>query len=510
MNKPATLSWFAKHEFGLFWRDWHSIMTAGRANRERILAAIVAVVGVFMHMLAYMILAPLARDGIDENIAIFVFVGGTMALSISLMLSQAMESVTRAFYSRDDLDLIMSSPAIVRRLFAVRIAAISVTTLSMSLLLAFPFINILIYLDGGHWFAAYGILAAMAAATTAIAAVIIKVLFAIIGPLRTRLVAQFVAAIVGAGFVIGIQIVAIMLFGNISRLDVLTSGYIYEIAPLLDSWLWIPVRAMMGNGYAFVVTTLASFGLLWIVIFIIAPNFGTSVIAASGVSRRIIEKQSAKRQFIMNYPARALRHKEWTLLKRDPWLISQTLMQILYLLPPAFLLWRNFSSSANALAVIVPVLVMASGQLAGGLAWLAVSGEDAPDLISTAPIKTRTIIIAKIEAVMSSIAIVVAPLILALLYINLWTGIVAAIGIVVSSLSSIAIQLWFRKQARRSHFRRRQISSRAATFCEAFSSILWAGCAGVAVAGSWFAIILAVPALVVLAIARAIAPTQEQ
>ena len=41
-------------------------------------------------------------------------------------------------------------------------------------------------------------------------------------------------------------------------------------------------------------------------------------------------------------PARALRHKEWTLLLRDPWLMSQTLMQLLYLLPSAFLLWRSF------------------------------------------------------------------------------------------------------------------------------------------------------------------------
>ncbi len=28
--------------------------------------------------------------------------------------------------------------------------------------------------------------------------------------------------------------------------------------------------------------------------------------------------------------------REWTLLARDPWSMSQTLMQILYLLPPAF------------------------------------------------------------------------------------------------------------------------------------------------------------------------------
>ncbi|WP_204307097.1 hypothetical protein, partial [Klebsiella aerogenes] len=68
-----------------------------------------------------------------------------------------------------------------------------------------------------------------------------------------------------------------------------------------------------------------------------------------------------------------------------PWLMSQTLMQMLYLLPPALLLWQSFGEGGNPAPLIVPVLVMAAGQLAGGLAWLAISGEDAPDLVATAP-----------------------------------------------------------------------------------------------------------------------------
>ena len=82
-----------------------------------------------------------------------------------------------------------------------------------------------------------------------------------------------------------------------------------------------------------------------------------------------------------------MRQKEWTLLLRDPWLVSQTLMQLLYLLPPALLLWRSYGEGTGALVVLVPVLVMAAGQLAGGLAWLAISGEDAPD--SSRPLPCR-------------------------------------------------------------------------------------------------------------------------
>ncbi|MDH3597425.1 MAG: hypothetical protein OEM93_21530, partial [Rhodospirillales bacterium] len=63
-----------------------------------------------------------------------------------------------------------------------------------------------------------------------------------------------------------------------------------------------------------------------------------------------------------------------------------------------------------------------------------------------------------------------------------------------------------RAQAKRSSFRRRQISSRMATLSEAFSSILWAGTAGLAAAGTWFAAFTALAALLVLAATWLIRP----
>src|SRR5206468_9763993 len=116
---------------------------------------------------------------------------------------------------------------------------------------------------------------------------------------------------------------------------------------------------------------------------------------------------------------------------RDPWLLSQTLMQVLYLLPPALLLWRGYGEGDGALVLLVPVLVMAAGQLAGGLAWLAISGEDAPDLVATAPVPGLQIIQAKIEAVMGAIALVFAPLVLWLAVVSPWHGASAAIGIAI-------------------------------------------------------------------------------
>jgi ABC-2 type transport system permease protein len=156
--------------------------------------------------------------------------------------------------------------------------------------------------------------------------------------------------------------------------------------------------------------------------------------------------------------------------------------------PPAFLLWRSFGEGTGALLVLVPVLVMAAGQLAGGLAWLAISGEDAPDLVATAPVPASQIVWAKIEAVMGGIAIVFLPFIAAVAILSPFHAIVCGIGVIVAAASATQIQLWFRAQAKRTHFRRRQISSRMATFAEAFSSITWAGAAVLAAAGTWLAV----------------------
>jgi ABC-2 type transport system permease protein len=186
--------------------------------------------------------------------------------------------------------------------------------------------------------------------------------------------------------------------------------------------------------------------------------------------------------------------------------MSQTLMQILYLLPPALLLWRSFSDGTGAFVVLVPVVVMAAGQLAGGLAWLSISGEDAPDLVASAPITARRIIWAKIEAVMGAIAFVFAPLVAALALASSWCALTAGLGVVVAAASATQIQLCFRVQARRSQFRRRQVSSRIATFAEAFSSIAWAGTAALAAAGTWLALFPAVLAVGILGGVRVISP----
>jgi ABC-2 type transport system permease protein len=359
---------------------------------------------------------------------------------------------------------------------------------------------------GPRWLFAYGVICALALVATALAVMLTLALFRTIGARRTRLMAQIVAALIGAAFVIGLQLVAMFSTGSLSRFAALRSSYLLGHAPGLESWLWYPARAALGDGLCLAVVIVASAGLFLAVTMWAAPRFAGCVLAAASVSREGTTRPGVARAFRTQNVAAALRRKEWLLLRRDPWLMSQSLMQLLYLVPPALLLWRSFALGGHAAVIAVPVLIMAAGQIAGGLAWLTISGEDAPDLVLSAPVMERRLLRAKIEAVMGSIALIFAPFALALAFVSPWGALVSATGVAAASWSSILIQLWFRAQAKRSQFRRRHTSSRLATFAEAFSSIAWAATGAIAAAGSPVAVVTAAFALALLFGVRRFAP----
>jgi ABC-2 type transport system permease protein len=481
MSSATALSWFARHEIRLAWREWLAMMTAGRKGRKRTAIIGLIVFAAIMHLPAYAVIGRFADLEAPLDKSSLIVITATILLAWALMLSQAIESVTRVFYARADLDLIMSSPVALANVFSVRIAATALSVTAMALLLSTPFVDVLAFGGGSRWFAAFGVVIAIGLSAAAIAIAVTIVLFRLIGPSRTRLVAQILAAVIGAGFVIALQIAAILSYGTLSRFAVLTSDAAAAFAPDIESVVWWPARAALGDGEALLCLLAFGFVLLGAVMAIFSPRFADTVVSVSANAGPAHQGRRAK-GFRKNSRQQALRWKEFVLLRRDPWLVSQSLMQLLYLVPPALLLWRSFADSSAALVLVTPVIVMAAGQLAGGLAWLTISGEDAPDLVATAPLPASRVTRAKIEVVLIAIAVIFAPLVLALALASPLQAAATASGVMIAAASATAIQLWFRVQARRSQFRRRQTSSRLATFAEAFSSIGWAATAVLALA----------------------------
>ena len=507
MSSAAALSWFARHELRLAWREWLAMMTGGRRRRKRAVIGLIAFSAI-LHLPAYAVVGRFANLQAPLDKSALIVMSATIFLAWALMLSQAIESVTRVFYARADLDLIMSSPVRLANVFSVRIGAIALSVTAMALLFSTPFVDVLAICGGARWLAAYGVVVAIGLSAAAVAIAATIALFRLIGPSRTRLVAQILAAVIGAGFVIALQIAAILSYGTLSRFAVLTSDAASAFAPDLESIVWWPARAVLGDGEALMLLLAGGLVLLGAVMTVFSPRFADAVVSvsANAVSAR---QGTRSKAFRRGSRQQALRWKEFVLLRRDPWLVSQTLMQLLYLVPPALLLWRSFADRTLAILLITPVIVMAAGQLAGGLAWLTISGEDAADLVATAPLPSSRVIRAKIEVVLIAIGVVFAPLVLALLFASPLQSAVTAGGVAIAATSATAIQLWFRVQARRSQFRRRQTSSRLATFAEAFSSIGWAATSALALAVPLAALVSGLVTAAILAATWKISPRRE-
>jgi ABC-2 type transport system permease protein len=350
MTSATALSWFARHELRLAWREWLAMMTGQRKRKRAAVIGLIAFAAL-LHLPAWAVIGRFADLRLPLDKSALTVISATIVLAWSLMLSQAIESVTRVFYARADLDLIMSSPATLANLFSVRIAAIALAITVMALLFSTPFVDVLVIGGGARWLAAFGVVVAMGLSAAAVAIAITILLFRLIGPARTRFIAQILAAIIGAGFVIALQIAAIISYGTLSRFAVLTSDTAAAYAPDADSIFWWPARATMGDGEALALLLALGLVMLGSVMALFSGRFADTAIdaAAHGTSGR---RTVRERPFRAGSRAHALRRKEFLLLWRDPWLISQTLMQLLYLVPPALLLWRSFADSSAALVLI--------------------------------------------------------------------------------------------------------------------------------------------------------------
>src|SRR5262249_59704351 len=136
-----------------------------------------------------------------------------------------------------------------------------------------PFVDVLVRSGGARWLSAFGVVVAVGLSAGAFAIAITIILFRLIGPARTRLIAQILAAVIGAGFVIALQIAAIVSYGTLSRFAVLTSDAATHIAPDADSIVWWPALAVLGDGEALMFLLASSLVLLGVIMATFSTRF---------------------------------------------------------------------------------------------------------------------------------------------------------------------------------------------------------------------------------------------
>jgi len=424
-----------------------------------------------------------------------------LLLIFTLMLSQTLASATTAFFERGDLDLLLSSPLPARRVLAVRAVAIATTPFLWFTLFLTPVLLPVAVMGQPRFLAAYLMLAAVALLAGAAGVSLAMALFRLLGARRTRTVGQLIAALIGAGFFLISQSRNFLpdngreAFGGVMRWA--ASGVFAPAAPL--SW---PARGVMGQPLpllAFMAGALLIFAAMAAGL---GRRFSVDASMAAGVGSgpvRVSNRAVTTKGFGGGVFSTMIR-KELRLLVRDPTLLSQVLLRTLYVLPMTFVLVKSaghHSTASNApaylgafgLAPYAGALTFMAGQIAGSLAWITISAEDAPELLACAPVDSRVVRRAKLAATMIPVALLLAAPVIALLVIMPWVGVCALAGAAVSAMASGRVNLWFEKPAPRKAFRSRRGGSATGAIAELGLGLGWGVSAGMAAALSPWALI---------------------
>jgi len=496
-ERRAPLWWvLARHEWRLTFRDFGSGPrrrgAAGKVakpagSRRRIVAYVV--IAVLFHAAGLMSLA-LPRHWSDTQVTRIAAVSVLLFL-FTLMLSVAMSRVVAAFHERRDLDLLLSAPIPPALILVIRAVTIVAAVSLLFALFVYPLANVGVVTRHGWMARLYPLVPLMAIVSTAVALALTGAFVRVVGVRRARVGLQVFSALIGASFYLVSQ----------SRQflpDDITRG---AMDWMMDATrdgraAWpVVVAARLADGdllawLAFAVLAVALFAAaVWsartrFVEVAQQPEADAPVVAPAraAVDRRI-------RTGFARGTFRALLSKEWRLIWRSPQLISQILLQLLYLMPLMFVAFGHKASSGVQWgpAAFAAGIVGVTGTLATSLAWLTVSAEDAPDLLAGSPKGRGTLLAAKL------VAATMPPVVLL---------VVAAIGIVQRSASDAAVLLVFGLLAcssaailasaspvtgKRSDFQRRHQGRGLMALIEGLQFLLWASASGTAVSGWWIA-----------------------
>ena len=493
--------WLLSHELRLAWRGFFG----GKQHGRRIVA--LTIVGGLFLIMAF----PLAWAvrGLDPPVnTVTILIGDVVALMIfSLMLSQTLAGAADVLYARGDLDLLFSSPLDPRKTLTVRFAALATTAFSAFALLAAPFLVPLAIFGHWRWLALLPTLAALALIASAVGLALAVGLFALIGPKRTRAIAQLLAAVIGAAFFLVSQ--SRTLFGARSTTlfaQVMAAASDPRLkAPPLAGW---PLRAALGQPVPLISLLAVGVGLFLVVTAWLSRRFAADAAAAQGSDASQRSAGHAGLRAFVGGAFAATFMKEVRILRRDIAILAQVLLRTLYLLPATFLLLRNAGEHmALALPGGAAVIAFLAGQVASTLTWLTLSAEEAPELIACAPARSATVRNAKLAAGLAPLAIILVLPLGALIRLAPGAGLAATLGAAAAAIAAGLINAWYPTPGKRSEFRRRRSGSLLTGLALTFVSLLIAGAAALTAMGQLFALIPAALAVAVLFAMRR-SPTQ--
>ena len=502
MFGPGGVLFLLRHEMLLSWRNFRATGKGRHVRRLIFYSFMLTILGFGGYWVARL----LSSFEPEPTVAMLGVTGVVFVILLSLMLSQAMMLITETMYQRGDLDLLLASPVPPWRVLTVRMTAIAINVGLFYLILAAAVSMWLPAFGGWAWMSIAPSLLLLTFFAPGLALVLARLMFSAIGPKNTRVVAQITASLIGAAFFLAWQIPRIT-GDEENRADILRQAFERAVPILGDpaSPLSLPARAAIGLGADLWIWAAIAVGAYVVAVGWYAASFAADAAAISGLGGR--KRRAARIARPMRSGAGPnLVRKEWRLLRRDPLLISQVLLPLLYF-TPLFAVFgvRLGEGGLDRLAAggFASAFVLLVTSFAASLAWLTVSAEDAPDLIASAPVSPDQVDNAKaLAAAAPALALLAPPVIGAAVLVAPMAGLWLLIGGGAAILSTCLIAIWHQAPGNRKEFRRRTRGSLMLNFGRSFVAFGWVSATGLAVSG--WPLLALIPALIALGLVLAL------
>ena len=466
---PGSVGWLLRHELRLAWFNAAGGKEgAGKRRPGNAAIGLALFCWAALHLLAWVVVSALGGVAGDDP-RILLAISAVLAGGAALMLSSAIKSSVLVLFERSDLDLLLSSPLPSHSIFTVRLAGVAASTAAVYLFFLAPFAHAGLLQGQWRWLGVYPGVVSVAVLCSCAAMLLTLGLVRVLGARRTRVVAQVIGALAGALLVIASQLHSLSSRDSQGRVREMLDGLLRQDG-MNDHPLLLPARAMLGEPLPMLL--LAA---LAAVIFVLTARrthrfFAHGLQLAASAARAGTAPTAPLRPRFRRSLFLTVVVKEWRLTVRDPHLLSQVLLQLLFLLPLFFLVFQRTDVQVQALGAGLALLC---GSLTGALAWIALSAEDAPDLLLVAPASLSTVRRAKLAAaVMPVLALVAVPL--------LWltvrmpaAGLIVCFAVGGAVLGAGLIVFWCGRRGVRSNFKGRGKGGVVMNILEMFNSLAW-------------------------------------
>jgi ABC-2 type transport system permease protein len=492
--KPGSILWLVAHDLTLNWRRFLDMF--GRLTPGATWAACIAG-GIVLHLLAWPIVVWLVRLKLGSG-GVGPTAGAVPIFCVlAWMSAQGLLGTARALQERGGMDLLRASPLPMRPILASRLVSIAASSFGSVALLVLPVANMGVILDGPVWLAVYPTLLALSMIGTVGGMAVAIGLFLWCDPRRARPIAQLCAAFIGGAFLLAMQIAAMLPAATRSAIasHLADSAVVAVLAPA--------VAAAHGELPSLVGFTAFAAALFMAAIVLLSASFLRASLRAAGAPAEMGANRSGDHRPLQfgSGLARTLRRKEWRLLWRDHSVFAQLSLQVIYTVPLAVVLLRSVDNIPLATA-LAPAIVVIAAQIAASLAWITVSGEDAPELIAASPVSRAEVELAKITAIGAPILVILALPLAGLALLSPFVALLVALFAAAAGVSTALLNLWHPMPGNRRGMLRRHSQSKLMALLEHLLALLWAVAIFLAVIGSVWVLLPIALILLLLACCR--------